>query len=229
MLQTFGNLGILYGGGDDDDRRRHGATLHTVILTPLTQIAGLVSTSVAEGSDKEASVLRGMLEHVRRHPLFQNCPLLLVTESVATIDGSRYAAMFRGDPLVYAFRGSGPGKLRPGVAKAPANEMTHLFQHYLAMGSVRYAKDLFTYDRPAKGKDTETGRLGACPLLELQLQNWQWHRDPRGISDPKLHGKVGGEQDDLLITLLMVSYWASVMRQSTRPADVDWKRQNKMM
>ena len=181
-----------------------------------------MSTSVAEGSDKERDVLTGVMQWVRRHPYYRKCPLVLVTESVATIDGSRYAAMLGGDPLVFPFRGSGPGKQRPGVEKAPAHEMTYLFQHYLTMGNCCYAANMFTYDRPETGKD------GVRPLLERQLRNWQWHRDPRDPTKTKLHGKIGGEQDDLLITMLMVPYWSSVLARSTRPVDVDWLRQNSL-
>ena len=187
------------------------------------QIAGLVSTSVAEGSAAERAALLGTLAKIRRNPFYTKCPMLLVTESVSTIDGSRYAEMFAGDPLVFAFRGTGPGKLRPGVGKAPAHEMTHLFQYNLSMGNCRYSANLITYDRPATGKDANTGVMGVRPLLERQMRNWQWHRDPLGQKPPKLHGKVGGEQDDLLITLLMVCYWAPAWRLSTRPVDVDWR------
>lgn len=178
--------------------------------------------SVREGEDAAHAAFRGMWSQIRDHPLYRQVPAVLFTESVAGYEGTTFAGLVRGDQLVLPYCAVGPGGRRAGVPKGRhgAEEMTVLFKQHLVMGTMQYTDRFVTYGRT----EDEVQQL-----LARQLRNWQWQRSPRRPdAPPTLSGKVGADQDDLLITLLMVPYWASAFHQSTRSADVDFRRRHRI-
>lgn len=138
---------------------------------------------------------------------------MLFTESPA-VEGSRLQNLVRrsGDMLTESFCAVGRGKTRAGVPKADAQEMSALLKDRLLMGTIVYADDLIVYD------ETEDA---VQKKLEQQLRTWGWHKNARG--QVSLHGKVAGANDDLLVTLMMIPYWAGVFNASDRTRDKQFR------
>jgi len=176
------------------------------------QIAGLISTNISRGYDDEKLAFESMLHGIRRQPLYKYAPIVLIVESVAGTEGSRMEAWARSDPLVFSIRECNKGK-RAGVGKAEAEDMTHMLTDRLTRKTLVYADIFITYD-----KDKQTVK----DILKRQMNNYQWHPDKTGKM--KLDGKVGGMNDDLLITTMMIPWWSGVFLGSQRLAYIQFKQ-----
>ncbi len=121
----------------------------------------------------------GFLQKIRQNRFFTHTPIVLITEAVADVAGSRMEVYSRIDPLVLSMRESGVKGQRAGVGKAQAEDMVFLLSHHLAMDSIVFSDQFITYDK-------KTDKVKE--MLAKQLRTYQYHKDPKGKI--KLDGKV---------------------------------------
>ena len=103
---------------------------------------------------------------------------------------------------------------KAGVPKTQniTRDLQYTFESTLALGNLRFAKNLVTY------KSTPE-ELKAKLLLQMGNYRWEEIGNPGEGGDQKfkLHGKSGGNNDDLLVSCMMVPMWSVVFLRSQKP------------
>jgi hypothetical protein len=96
--------------------------------------------------------------------------------------------------------------------------MQYVFERELIMGNLRYAKKVLTI----RAQPDEMRKK-----LEEQMVAFSWDELPRANEHAdqrfKLHGKIAGANDDLLISCMMVPFWSQVFYSSQQPAYAAFK------
>lgn len=111
-------------------------------------------------------------------------------------------AMVRGIPEVETFWETDKN---PGIRKTEKStkEYQFLLSNCLANNGLRFSKQLFTTTREKDPKSM-------MDMLQDQMSRFHWSvkkpNDEMGKERVKLTGKVGNQQDDLLIAVAMVIY-----------------------
>lgn len=94
---------------------------------------------------------------------------------------------------------------KPGITKTEKStrEYQFLLSNCLANGGLRFSRDIFTTTREKTPK-------AMLEMLQDQMARFHWSvkkpNDEMGKERVKLTGKVGNQQDDLLIAVAMVIY-----------------------
>jgi len=162
----------------------------------------MLSVKITGGHHEEKNAVSFFVNAVRSKLLYKDVPIILIPESVAGIDASHWEAYVRDDaiPDVFVMHECAKGK-RAGVNKTEkdTNDMHYMLENLLLTNAVQFSTEFITY------KSTEKK---VKEMLKDQFANFQW--DEKG----KLHGKYNGQNDDLLISVLMIPYWRRFFMKS---------------
>lgn len=176
------------------------------------QIVGLCGTTVRGGAMDEKAVITSFFDLILKTPEYSDAVVVFIPENAPAIEASHLYSYVMDNARVCTMS-EAPGQ-RPGVPKTnnTTRDMQYIFENALAMGNLRYAERILTY---------RSNPEEMCKKLESQLQAFAWEELPKASEMAeqrfKLHGKSGGQNDDLLISCLMVPYWASIWMRSDYP------------
>lgn len=146
-----------------------------------------------------------LLRHFARiqsHHMFRQSRLVFIPENCLGMEHHHLNTMIRDLEDVTTFWET---DRNPGLNKTArvTREYQILMAQALATGSIRFDKSLFTVTREKTVKSMRD-------MLEEQMCRFQWvvKKAADDLGDPrvKLTGKIGNQQDDLLIGLFMVLY-----------------------
>lgn len=201
-------IGADPGGGGPSDLALTGMIKKDGIWV----IMALVATTVRAGASEEKQVILSTFEAIKKTPEYSDAIIVFIPENAPAISASHLQSYVMNDPRVCTMAET--SNRRPGVRKTmnTTRDMQYIFESLLATGCVRYAKKIITFRSTQEEMKTK---------LEGQMKNFRWDEIPSTgeFSDQKfkLHGKAAGENDDLLISCLMVPYWAQVWFSSDYP------------
>lgn len=192
-------LGADPGGGGPSDL----AMTAMIRKNNLWVIIGLIARTVKGGAYEEKMVITTAIETLLRQPEYKDAIIVFIPENAPAIAASHLHSYILDQPRVCTLC-EAPGG-RPGVPKTnnTTRDMQYVFERELTMGNVVYAENLVTiYDTPDVMKKK----------FETQLQSYSWDELPRSNEHAeqrfKLHGKIAGQNDDLLISALMIPFWS---------------------
>lgn len=135
-------------------------------------------------------------------PLYKQSKFVFIPENNLGMEHHHLDAMIRDIPEVTTFWETDKN---PGVRKTEKStrEYQFLLSNCLANHGLRFSKDLFTVTR-------EKDQKSMMDMLRDQMSRYHWAvkkpNDEMGEARTKLTGKVGNQQDDLLIAVAMVIY-----------------------
>lgn len=193
------------GGGGPSDLALTGM----VKEDGLWCIMALVATTVRGGAAEEKSVILSTVENILRAPEYRDAIVVFIPENAPAISASHLQSYVMHKDRVCTMCET--ANRRPGVPKTSVTtrDMQYLFEHVLATDTLRYARRIITHRSTAEDMRTK---------LETQMRSFRWDELPSAneYADPrfKLHGKGNGENDDLMVSALMVPYWADVWLRS---------------
>ncbi len=198
-------LGADPGGGGPSD----------LALTGMIQKDGiwcimcLVATTVRGGAVEEKAVITSTIDAILRAPEYSDAIIVFIPENAPAIAASHLQSYVLNNPRVCTMAET--SNRRPGVPVTNDSKraMQYIFESLLYSNCIRYSKKIITYRDNLEGVKRK---------LETQMLAFRWDEIPSSneFSDPrfKLHGKDGGQNDDLLISCLMVPYWATHFKSS---------------
>ena len=134
---------------------------------------------------------------------YRDSKLIFIPENNLGLEAAHLDTMVHSIPGVETYWEK---ETRPGVHKdgKATRGYQFLLTNSLAEGSIRIDEDLFTVTR-------EKSPQCMLDMLEDQMYRYHWEKkkatDVFGSDRYTLTGKVGTQQDDLLITLEMALYW----------------------
>jgi hypothetical protein len=167
---------------------------------------------VRGGAVEERSVITSVVDGILKSPTYSDAIIVFIPENAPAIAASHLHTYIMGYPRVCTMSECAGG--RPGVPKTnnSTRDMQYLTEAALAAGNVAFAQTLITYrSTPAEMKTK----------LLTQMENYRWDEIPSAseFADKrfKLHGKSGGQNDDLLVSALMIPFWATVWMKSANP------------
>lgn len=135
-------------------------------------------------------------------PLYKQSRFIFIPENNLGMEHHHLDAMVREIARVETFWETDK---KPGITKTEKStrEYQFLLSNCLANGGLRFSKDLFTTTREKTPKSM-------MEMLQDQMARYHWSvkkpNDEMGKERVKLTGKVGNQQDDLLIAVAMVIY-----------------------
>jgi hypothetical protein len=135
-------------------------------------------------------------------PLYKQSRFFFIPENNLGMEHHHLDAMVREIARVETFWETDK---KPGITKTEKStrEYQFLLSNCLANGGLRFSKDLFTTTREKTPKSM-------MEMLQDQMARYHWSvkkpNDEMGKERVKLTGKVGNQQDDLLIAVAMVIY-----------------------
>lgn len=151
---------------------------------------------------EEHMLIHRHYERLLRNQYLKEAKLIFIPENNLGLEAAHL------DTMVHNIRGVETywQKDRPGVRKdgAATRGYQFLLTQNLSEGSILFSQDLFTVTRERTVQDM-------LEVLEDQMLRYHWEKkkasDVFGTDRYTLTGKVGNQQDDLLITLEMALYW----------------------
>lgn len=174
-------------------------------------IVGLDSEPVRDDQE-EFHMLHRHFERLFRFRWARESKVIFIPENNLGLEAAHLDSMVRDIPRVQTFWQKDD---RPGVRKdgSVTRDYQFLLATVLACKTCRIAVDLFTTSRDK----TSASILG---LLQEQMLRYHWERKPandvHGKDRYTLTGKVGDQQDDLLISFVMAMYWGRIIMTTAR-------------
>lgn len=166
-------------------------------------------------SHEEHQLISGHYRKLLSHRIYKQSRLVFIPECNLGMEHHHLDTMVHQFDKVETFW---ENDKRPGIYKSArvTNEYQFLLSNLLSQGGLRFAEDLFTVTREKKPQCMRD-------MLEDQLLRYRWVvTKPASDADPekrKLTGKVGNQQDDLLVATSMLVYGGRlVTRNPTRLA-----------
>jgi hypothetical protein len=162
----------------------------------------MCATTVRGGALEEKLAVTTFVRLLQQEPSLSDAIIVFAAENAPGIEASHLYSYLRDDKRVCTMHEMPGG--RAGVPKTNliTRELQYQMESLLTMGGLRYAEKLVVF----KSKPDELKQK-----LEAQLENFRWDEIPTGndlaAKRFKLHGKGGGQNDDLLISCMMATYW----------------------
>jgi hypothetical protein len=164
-------------------------------------LIGLDSEPVRNDRE-EYLLLHRHYDKILTNPLYRQSRLVFIPENNLGMEHHHLEAMVNDIPGVTTFWETDK---KPGITKTEKStrEYQFLLSNCLANGGLRFDNFLFTCTR-------EKTSIAMLDMLEDQMCRYHWAtkkaNDEHGKDKSKLTGKVGNQQDDLLIAVAMVIY-----------------------
>jgi hypothetical protein len=170
------------------------------MLTGFFQILGLDAEPVRHPNEVRNLLLRHFAK-ISSHHIFSQSRLIFIPEDNLGMESSHMDAMVNDlDNVTTYWDGKHPGLHK---TERVTREYQILMAQALATNSIRFDRSLFTVTRE---KTVQSMR----DMLQEQMCRFQWlvkkPNNDYGEARVKLTGKIGNQQDDLLIGLFMVLY-----------------------
>jgi len=165
------------------------------------KIIGLDSEPV-RNEREEYLLLHRHYDKLQTNPMFRQSRFIFIPENNLGMEHHHLDSMVQDIPNVTTFWEK---ENKPGITKTEKStrEYQFLLSNCLANGGLRFDNALFTCTR----EKTTTSMMD---MLEDQMSRFHWATkkasDEHGKDRSKLTGKVGNQQDDLLIAVAMVIY-----------------------
>jgi hypothetical protein len=156
-------------------------------------------------------------EKIRSSAVYRQSKFIFIPENNLGMEHHHLDAMVRDIPDVTTFWETFN---KPGITKTEKStrEYQFLLSNCLANNSLLFERTLFTCTR-------EKTPEAMLDMLEDQMSRFHWAikkaNDEHGTDKAKLTGKVGNQQDDLLIAVAMVIYVGRMIIRDPRRLEID--------
>jgi len=168
-------------------------------------------------SAEEQQLIMGHYRKIMDNPAFRQSRLIFIPENNLGMEHHHLDTMVRAIDRVETFWANDK---KPGIYKSASvtNEYQFLMNLTLQQKALRFEQSMFTCTR-------EQTPASMRSMFEEQLLRYHWVvRKPTNEADPerrKLSGKMGSQQDDLLIAVAMVVYCGRLITRD--PSRLDMK------
>lgn len=172
----------------------------------------LVATTVTKGASEEELVLKTTMDLILRSPDYEDALIVFMPENAPAIAASHLYSYLLSYPRVLTLHETVSQRAGVPITNQIKRDFQFLFEGLLATDTIRYAKKIITFRNTVQEMKQK---------LEDQMGKFKWEqcKSTNEADDVryKLHGKEGGENDDLLISCLMVPYWSRIFYTSNNP------------
>lgn len=164
-------------------------------------------------------MIRRHLERIRQNPHFgTNVPIWVIPENNLGLESSHIEKFVRKMRNVHVYHED--DEERSGVRKTQQNTDDYqiLMEDMLKKRRLYFDKQAFTV---SKGHAKPNGDMTSIKTeLRSQLERYHWEvkqaRDSFGKRRITMTGKMGGAQDDLYVSTVMLAFWPLAMRKEAR-------------
>lgn len=166
-------------------------------------IVGLESEPVKDDKE-EYLLLKRHIEKINSFKIYRNIKKVFIPENNLGLEAAHLDTMVNEYPDIETFWETDK---RPGVRKTAAVTRNYQFllNNMLAQGGMHFDRDLFTVSR----RQTPNSIL---VLLRTQMETLHWETKPAidafGNNRYAITGKSNGKNDDLVIAVQQLLYWA---------------------
>lgn len=170
----------------------------------------------------EANILKDCVRGIRSLPFCENVAIVFIPENTGKEGGyMQYHLNNANISNVWTMAKCAGGKLGVPRNRENANRMYCLTRSYLAERKVSFARHMVSLSKTIPEAKRQ---------LYKQLENFVFdpdeQNDPRKPASGKLHGKIGGENDDLVIAFQQAFYWRQVFLEDQSVHCVKFKEDN---
>ena len=170
--------------------------------------------------DEQQYLITQHIRRLRQHEHYQTVPIWVIPENNLGLESSHIEKFVTRLPGVRVYHEQ--EEARAGVRKSQQNTDDYqiLFEDMLKKRRMFFAYDLFTVSKGHAKKNGDTTSI--TNELRDQLERYHWEikqaNDAFGKRRITMTGKMGGAQDDLYISTVMLAFWPKVMQTEARLA-----------
>lgn len=154
----------------------------------------------------------------RTNRWYAKIPIVLAVEAYPKQSGSQFEWAFvnQTNRVLTMSEFTDKGVPQPGVPKTEriTDQQVLLMQSLLSTESIRFDAEFFT---------TRSDPIEIKEKLKDLFGVHQYHQPETG--KPYHTAKVGNRQDDVMVALLMLPYWSTKFKTSSKAYYLDWIRQ----
>ena len=187
------------------------------------------------GTVEQNKIVKSVISEIRRKPLYQNVPIVMIIEAAPASEGTNVATHVQHISRIKVMNEADGGR-KYGVPKTNLNTVQQhiLFEAMMVSKRLRIAEDLIVINNDSRpminGIEWQNEKKFMLEKLKAQLGAFRFVETQKNFAEGvkptyRLTGKVGGQNDDLAVSVVMIPYWKDRFWEARdKPEYVDFQK-----